>query len=120
RQALIVEMGDAREYGDAEKFIAKIGNTQLDLSNLKSKRQLRYVSTRGIPFDLRFNDKQWYPIAKVKGVSLDFNRWPVCESPYVSSRDGVLSVNDGLKGFKVDWSGDTPKYTNYAVKQGAR
>jgi len=51
---------------------------------------------------------------------MDFERWPVCESPYVTCRNGVLDVNDGTKGFTIEWSGDNPIYTYYDLTNGAK
>ena len=75
-QALIVEMGDAAEYGDAETFIARIGEAKLDLDKFESRKQLRYVSTRGISFELRYNPQGGFPFVRVKGAKLDFKQWP--------------------------------------------
>ncbi len=114
---LIVEVGDAAEYGDAEAFIAKVSAATLDTSQLAARR-IDYVSTRGIPFSLQFNDQSWFPRASVKGVGLDFEHWPICESPYVKCRDGVLEVNDGQDGFTVAWQNDTPVTSSYHVEAG--
>ncbi|MFZ5831683.1 MAG: hypothetical protein ACOY3P_16475 [Planctomycetota bacterium] len=116
---LVVEMGDRAEYGDVEAFIAKVGTARLDTSKFVAKR-LDYVSTRGIPFSLQYNVNSWFPKASVKGIPLDFERWPVCESPYVQSRNGVLDVNDGLAGFTVSWQGDSPLYSHYRLDAGKK
>ncbi len=110
--ALVTEVGDAAEYSDIEAFIAKVGAATLDLSQLSAKR-IDYVSSRRIPFSLQSVDSTWFPKASVKGVPLDFENWPICESPYVTSRKGVLSVNDGKAGFTVEWKGDKPVYATY-------
>lgn len=111
---LIVEVGDAAEYGSAEAFAAKIAATKLDAARLAAKR-LDYVSTRGIPFSLQYDESSGFPKASVKGVPLNFEQWPICESPYVSSRNGVLNVNDGQAGFRVSWQGEAPVYSQYKV-----
>jgi hypothetical protein len=116
---LIVEVGDAAEYGDVETFIAKVGAAKMDASKLAAKR-LDYVSTRGIPFSLQYNDNSWFPNARVKGVTLDFERWPICESPYVRSRNGALDINDGRAGFTVSWQGDSPVYSHYRLQAGKK
>lgn len=114
RLGLVVELGDAAEYGSLDAFITKVGSARLDLSHLAEKR-LDYVNSRGIPFSLQYDDSTWFPKASVKGALLDFEHWPVCESPYVTSRKGVLNVNDGKAGFTVDWQGDQPVYATYKV-----
>lgn len=115
RLGLIVEAGDAAEYGDADTFITRIGAAAVDASRLNDQR-LDYVSSRGIPFSLHYNDASWFPHASVKGVPLDFERWPICESPYVRSRAGTLEVNDGRTGFRVAWRDNVPVATSYKVE----
>ncbi|MCB1121702.1 MAG: hypothetical protein KJT03_09150, partial [Verrucomicrobiae bacterium] len=116
---IIIEMGDAAEYGSAEEFIAKISETTVDTSRLTASKRIDYVSTRGIPFSLEFNESSWFPKASVKGVGLDFEQWPICESPYVNCRNGVLDVNDGKSGFTVSWQNDTPVYSHYSLSTGS-
>lgn len=109
---LVAELGDAAEHGSLDAFIAKAGSANLDLSHI-AKGSIDYTSARGIPFSLQYDDSSWFPKASVKGAPLDFENWPICESPYVTSRNGVLDVNDGKNGFTVSWQGDRPVYTTY-------
>lgn len=110
---LVVELGDAAEHGSLDAFIAKAGNAAPQLTG----RRIDYTSTRGIPLSLQYNDDSWFPKASVKGATLDFENWPVCESPYVTSRKGVLDINDGQNGFTVSWQGDKPTYTTYKINK---
>ncbi|HYF34988.1 MAG TPA: hypothetical protein VD994_06820, partial [Prosthecobacter sp.] len=116
---LVVEVGDAAEYGDVDRFLAEVGSASLDLSNWREK-EMRYVSSRRVPFSLQYNENSWWPRATVKGAGLDFEKWPICESPYVTSRDGVLDVNDGRTGFVVAWENELPRYSNYTLQAGKR
>lgn len=106
---LVIELGDADEHGSIDAFIAKIGSTTPQLA----AKRIDHTSTRGIPFSIEFNTESWFPKASVKGATLDFENWPVCESPYLTSRNGVLDVNDGHNGFTVTWQGDKPTHTTY-------
>ena len=117
---VVIEVGDRDEYGTAEAFAQKVGNAPLDLSKLGSEKEARYVSSRGMPLRLQFVAGGGFPRAWVDGAPLDFENWPVCESPYVTCRNGVLDVNDGSKGFAIDWSGDDPVYTYYDLANGAK
>jgi hypothetical protein len=112
---LVIEVGDAAEYGDADTFATKVGAARLDTSGLARKR-IDYVSSRGIAFSLEYNATSWFPRASVKGVPLDFEKWPICESPYVTSRDSVLDVNDGRNGFRIAWQNDSPIYSTYTLR----
>jgi len=113
-----IEVGDEAEYGSFEAFQERIGQASLDLSHLETDKRVVYRSTRGHTIDLRHNPDDWRPIASVNGTCLDFDRWPICESPYVTCRDGVLSVNDGKQGIRIDWRGEFPVYTSYDVTGG--
>ncbi|WP_395743528.1 hypothetical protein [Prosthecobacter sp.] len=62
----------------------------------------------------------WLPEATVNGAKLDFEHWPIGESPFVNSADQVLDVNDGRQGFSIDWSGRLPVYTYYDLREGRR
>ncbi|OPZ15997.1 MAG: hypothetical protein BWZ10_01582 [candidate division BRC1 bacterium ADurb.BinA364] len=117
---LAIEVGDKDEYGSMEAFAAKAAQAKLDISKLASAREASYLSSRGTAMRLQFVPGGGYPRAWVNGAPLDFDNWPVCESPYVSSRDGVLDVNDGRKGFSIDWSGDFPQYEYYDIVNGNR
>ncbi|MCX7014075.1 MAG: hypothetical protein NTW86_16230 [Candidatus Sumerlaeota bacterium] len=115
-----IEVGDRGEYGTPDAFAQKVGQAALDLSTLSQDKEARYVSSRGASLRLGFAADGGFPRAWVDGAALDFENWPVCESPYVTCRNGVLDVNDGAKGFTVDWSGDYPAYTYYDLANGAR
>ncbi len=116
---LAVEVGDAAEYGSADAFAAKVGAAKVEAPGAAGKR-MGYVSSRGIPFSLEFNAESWFPKASVKGVALDFDKWPTCESPYVNCRNSVMNVNDGRAGFSVGWKGGKPVYSSYQVKPGTQ
>jgi hypothetical protein len=62
----------------------------------------------------------WLPEAAVNGTRLDFDRWPISESPYLTSAEGVLEVNDGHNAVRIDWRGQTPAYTYYELAAGGR
>ena len=49
----------------------------------------------------------------VDGTAITFDDWPVFESPYLTLRDGVLSVTDGERGYRVDATGELPVYSDW-------
>jgi hypothetical protein len=115
-----IEVGDAREFGSFQAFQQRVAGTELDLSRLEAEGRVVYHTTRAHTLDLRHAGEGWLPEAQINGVRLDFDRWPTCESPYVTCRDQVLDVNDGRQGFTVDWRGDLPEYTYYDLAGGER
>ena len=110
-----IEVGDRSEFGPFEEFVLKVSKTELDTSQLKSAKQATYRSSRGRLLSVRHTAEGWLPEASVDGVRLDFDRWPTCESPYMSLRDRVLKVNDGRHGFTIDWRGDLPVYERHEL-----
>lgn len=110
-----VEVGDRAEYESFSKFQIRVSAAKLDVGALRSGKRVRYCSTRDHRLDICFNVNDWRPIASVNDVPLDFDRWPTCESPYLTCRDGVMDVNDGVSGFRVNWQGELPEYTYYDV-----
>jgi hypothetical protein len=113
-------VGDRAEYGSADAFAEKIGNRPLDVSRLSTAKEIRYTSTRGAALRLQFVPGGAFPKAWIDGMPLDFDQWPVCESPFVTCRNGVLDANDGKRGFTVDWSGEYPVYTYYDLEGGRK
>ena len=136
---LAVEVGDSREYGSFRSFQRRVAATRLDLSELVSERRVAYRSTRGHSLRIRHTFRDggprgcrcspegcgggslgWLPEAEVNCVPLDFDRWPACLSPYVRCEDRVLDVNDGRRGFTIDWRGDLPVYRHYRLRRGRK
>ncbi|MCX7017289.1 MAG: hypothetical protein NTW86_32795 [Candidatus Sumerlaeota bacterium] len=117
---VVIEVGARGEYGSAEAFADKVGKAPLDLSKLAAEKEVSYVSSRGTPLRLRYASRGGFPDAWVDGAALDFANWPVCESPFVACRDGVLDVNDGKNGFTIDWSADDPAYAYYTLADGKK
>ncbi|MDP6040925.1 MAG: hypothetical protein QGG64_20415, partial [Candidatus Latescibacteria bacterium] len=111
-----VEVGDRAEYESFSRFQEKVSATELDTNNLRTEKRVQYHTTRGHHLDIRHNPDDWRPIASVNNIALDFDQWPTCESPYLTCRDGVMDVNDGTSGFKVNWKNDLPEYKYYDIQ----
>jgi hypothetical protein len=116
----VVEIGDKSEYGSFEAFQQRVSESDLDTSRLTSDKRVSYVSSRGHRLAIQFNHDDWLPHASVNGEALDFDAWPICESPYVTCRDRVLDVHDGRQGFTIAWRGDSPVYTYFDIVDGKR
>jgi len=118
---LAVEMGDRNEYGSFEDFMSRFDRSRLDLSGIRTGRTVRYVSTRGHVLTIRHTGfGTGLPESSINGTPVSFDTYPVIESPYLSSADYVLDVNDGSQGFTVDWRSDYPAYAYYRLEGGTR
>ena len=71
-------------------------------------------------FGVRPRKEGWLPDATMDGIALDFDQWPASLSPYLTSRDRVLDVNDGRSGFTIDWRQDLPVYSYYDLAATGR
>ncbi len=117
---VVVEVGDRREYGSFREFQTKVAAAKLDISRLVSSKSVAYESSRGHRLSVTHVPGTWLPEASVNGTQLDFETWPISESPFVTSRDHVLDINDGRNGFSIDWRGVHPIYTYYGLTDGRR
>ncbi len=113
-----IEMGDANEYTSFEQFKSQFKKKRLDLSHLKTERKVQYNSTRGHVLNIKHTGfNTGLPESSINNMDVDFDSFPTIESPYVSSKDHVLDVNDGKSGFQVDWHKEYPSYTYYRFEQ---
>jgi len=111
-----VELGDAEEFGSFEGFRQKVLATEARIEGSTAS----FRTTRGHELSVAFAEGTWLPDASVNGARLDFERWPTCESPWLSVRDRVLDANDGREGFTINFTGDLPVYEYYELADGAR
>ena len=40
---------------------------------------------------------------------VDFDNWPLAESPVMTLKDGILRIEQGGDRVEVDWSGELPR-----------
>jgi hypothetical protein len=113
RTGCAIEVGDRAEFGSFQAFQQKMLQTRIDTSRLDNEKQLAYVSSRGHQLRLRHKSPGWLPEASINGTPLDFDRWPIFTSPYISCRDRILNVSDGQSAFTIDWHGEWPVYEDH-------
>ncbi len=97
---------------------AVMPSKKFDLTLLQSAKKVGYTSTRGHRLGVASISRTWLPDASVNDTKLDFEHWPIEQSPFVNSTDHVLDVNDGHQGFSIDWRGRLPIYTYYDLREG--
>lgn len=75
-----------------------------------SEDGLQFTTPNDRQVSVRWNHTDYRSATTVDGEPVTFDNWPVFESPYLTLRDGVLSVHDGSQGYQVDATGDLPVY----------
>jgi hypothetical protein len=82
--------------------------------------EARYTSTHGDQLRFRYDtdyseDADGFikivPDLWINGKQreVDFNNWPIAESPVMTLKDSILRIDQGGDRVEVDWSGELPR-----------
>ncbi len=116
----VVQLGQQPEYETLEDFqSAVLEKCDLDLSEFESGRTVSFTSLRGDELKIRHTGGPGgRPDAWTNGEQLDYEDWPVFDSPYVRQdlHSGALELNDGVEKLTIDFSGSRPKYIESQVE----
>jgi hypothetical protein len=118
RTGFVFEVGTADEHGSFEAFQQAVKNNPLSVD--WNAMEVRYASTRGdelrFRYDTDYSEDEGGRIKIVpdlwingKQRKVDFNTWPVAESPVMTLKDGILRIEQGGEQVEVDWSGELPR-----------
>ena len=119
KSGYIVETGERSKYRSMAQFKRAITkNTAVDKNVFQEQLVLNYKTIDGdnlkmeyLPFSLRcagwINDKKldWD----------DFTNSAVYDSPYVKVKNGTIWINNGTKGYTVEFKKDRPVWKDYKV-----
>lgn len=110
----VVESAEKKEYKNLEAFVAAINDkTVLDISGLKSNYEIDYTNLRGDKVNMIYQPAGLRCKATINGKEQDWDnhtKGAVYESPYVKIKNGVMEINDGVDGYRVDFKGDWPRW----------
>ena len=81
---------------------------------------LAFTTPTGRNVSVAWNADDYRSATVVDGEPVTFDGWPVFESPYLTLRDGVLTVTDGERGYRVDATGELPVYSDWAPPEALR
>ncbi len=103
---------------DTPTALAKqLSSARIDDSRFAADMHVIYTSPDGDRIDMKFDpapsgDAHGNRTADVviNGKAMSFGDWAVYDGPYIKHDKSVLSVNDGRRGFVVDFTGDLPVY----------
>jgi hypothetical protein len=94
---------------------------RLDTSRLAEHLEVTYTDPEGKSLFMRFNPDPNGNLhgnraahAEINGEAVTFGQRPVYDGPNVHQDEGVLTVNDGTRGFVIDFTGDLPVYKPWA------
>ena len=117
----VFEVGTAEEHGSFGAFQQAVKNNPLVVD--WGKLEVNYTTTRGDQIRFRYDtdyteDKQGrLSIIKIvpdlwingKLREVDFDTWPLAESPVMTLKDGILRIDQGGDRVEVDWSCELPR-----------
>ncbi|MCC5789425.1 MAG: hypothetical protein JJT75_07310 [Opitutales bacterium] len=117
----VIQLGQrSEEYPDLETFQeAVISGTKKDLEAFSTERKVRFTSLSGETLALRHTGGPGgHPDAWRNGKKLDWENWPVWESPYLHQdlEGGVLTLSNGKETLTIDWNDGAPQWTRSDVE----
>ncbi len=118
RAGWVVEVSSTKEHATPEAFAAALQKKAIE-PDTGPDFGATYTALNGTKLELvdKSNDITNAGVVHVNGEPIDYKSWDhVFDGPYVQQRDGVLTVNDGERGFVVDFSGELPVYKAWEKK----
>lgn len=115
----VVQLGQQSDYETFGDFrSAVVDECELDLSRFADERTVTFRSLRDDELKIRHTGGPGgRPDAWTNGRKLDYENWPVFESPYVKQDvgSGVLQLSDGVEKLTIDVSGERPRFIESRV-----
>ncbi|MCH8476065.1 MAG: hypothetical protein LAT55_12660 [Opitutales bacterium] len=110
----------SEDYPDLETFQEAVRTeTKKDLEAFSTERKVGFTSLSGETLALRHTGGPGgHPDAWRNGEKLDWDNWPVWESPYLHQEleGGVLTLSNGEEQLTIDWNDGAPVWTRLAVE----
>lgn len=96
---------------DFEKFGASLEAREVDTARFESEMEVSYRALCGTLVKMKYQSDSDHAAVWFDGTPVELEKWQVYGSRYLSCENSVLRVNDGERGFAVDFSGDLPIYS---------
>ncbi len=113
KSGFILQTGDTSKYATKEAFIAALTASQPDLTAWPEQLRVSCRTLDGRALTMQYATGKQQAAVTVNDVPVSYQDWPVYGGPYVTQQGGVLTVNDGVSGFAVDFTGDLPVYKTW-------
>jgi hypothetical protein len=110
QSGFILQTGDTTRFPTKAEFVKALAASPPDLSGWQERMRVACRSLDGRAIAMQYAAGQLRAAVSVDGIPVSYDHWPVYSGPYVTQRDGVLTVNDGKEGFVVDFAGKMPVY----------
>ena len=111
----VIDTAEKKDYKNLEGFAAAIKTKAvLDLSKLKSDFEIDYLTIGGDRVNMTYQPTGLRCKARINNKNQNWDnhtRGAVYESPYVKVKNGVMKISDGEQGYKVDFTGNLPKWS---------
>jgi hypothetical protein len=118
RTGFVFEVGTAQEHASFGAFQQAVRKNPLVVD--WGKLEVSYTSTRGDELRFRYDtdykeDAESFikivPELWINGKlrELDFDKWPLAESPVMTLKDSILRIEQGGERVEVDWRREVPR-----------
>jgi len=106
----VVETGEKSKYGSLDNFARAIReNTKTHLRRL----HVEHTTLEGDKMGMQYFPEGLRPIATLNGETQDWDNYThgaVYISPYVSVKDGIMTISNGTESYTIDFTGEVPVY----------
>ena len=111
----VVECSEKGDYRNLQNFASAIRKKNaLDLSRLKRSYEINYTTIHGDKVNMIYRPEGLRCEATINDQKQnwdDHTAGAVYESPYIKVRDGIMEITDGREGYRVDFTGNLPKWS---------
>ncbi|MBD3315150.1 MAG: hypothetical protein GF344_05140 [Chitinivibrionales bacterium] len=106
----VLEAAEKSDYATLDNFAAAVKDaTGLSTIDFDVHGRVAYHSLKGDRIELTYDPTGLRAAGAINGKPIDYDNWAdgaVYESPYVRIKDGIMSITDGIEGYKMDFTGD--------------
>lgn len=111
RTGFVLQTGDSSAYPTLDAFAAALERrAKVDTSRFAQTMAVTYATLDAQTVSVQYQTGQERAAVRIDGKPVDYSAWPIYDGPYITQKDGALSVNDGNDGFVIDFTGDLPVY----------
>ena len=110
RVGFILQASTTATHPTIEAFSTALKSCTVDSSRMASNLTVSYRTLAGKTLALDYQPLAANATITIDGAPVSLANWAVYDGPYISQRGGILTLNDGIEGFSIDFTGDLPVY----------